>query len=47
MVVDLFHYMVSNKAGKMPVVKEREAKPRYYPLENQELKEDGNNTTEA
>ena len=47
MVVDLFHYMVSNKAGKMPVVKEKEAKPRYYSLENQEQEENGNNTTEA
>ena len=49
MVLDLFHYMISNKAGKMPVIKEKEAKPRYYTLEQeQELeKDERDNTTEA
>ena len=47
MALDLFNYMISNKAGKMPVVKEKEVKPRYYSLEEKELTEDGNNTTEA
>jgi len=47
MVFDLFCYMVSNKAGKMPVIKEKQEKPRYYSLEEKELTEDGNNTTEA
>jgi len=32
----------------MPVIKEKQEKPRYYSLEEKELTEDGNNdTTEA
>ena len=43
MVYDLFNYMISNKLGKMPVIKEKKQKPRYYSLDQSGEKTDGSN----